>query len=163
MGKLVLALIGASLFVACAAGNRTPTDAQGIFFETQKSRRAVMDAIIQVATDDGFTVSSDSEKDGKILFNPREMLDGILSEKISERDWNIQSKRAALNRLIQVSAIVGTHGGVELKTLVMVSGLNGPVDTEKSEKLARYYEEKIMKALRTSPPKLLMRMTDTTA
>ncbi len=160
MGKMVLALIGVSLFVACAAGNRTQTGAQGIVFETGKNRRAVMDAIVEVAIDDGYTVHSISDADGRIIFDPRKMLDGTLSMKITGNDSALQTKRSTFNHLIQFSAHVSRDGVVELKTLVMVSGLNSPVDADKSEKLARYYEKRIMKVLRTTPPKLLMRITD---
>jgi len=37
---------------------------------------------------------------------------------------------------------------VKLKTLVMATGAAHSIDNDKSEKLARYYEKKIKKALR---------------
>jgi hypothetical protein len=163
MGKMASVLIAVSLFAACAGGNRTQTAPQGIVFETGKSRRAVMDTIVEVAMDDGYTIDSTSDADGTIICNPRKMLDGTLSMKITGNDLALQSKRSTLNHLIQFSARVSRDGVVELKTLVMVSGLKGPVDMDRSEKLARYYEKKIMKVLRTPAPKLLMRTTDGTA
>lgn len=160
MGKLVFALIALIVCAACAAGPHPQTEAQGIVFETGKSRRAVMDAIVEVAIDDGYTVHSISDADGTIIFNPRKMLDGTLSQKITGNDSALQTKRSTLNHLIQFSARVSGDGVVQLKAFVMISELDGPVDVDKSEKLARYYEKRIMKALRTPPPKLLMRITD---
>ncbi len=161
MGKLVFALIALTVCAACAAGmKQTEEGSQGIVFETGKSRRAVMDAIVEVAIDDGYTVDSTSEADGTIIFNPRKMLDGTLSQKITGNELALQSKPSTLNHLIQFSARVSKDGVVTLKTLVMISGLDSPVDSDRSEGLARYYEKRIMKALRTPPPKLLMRITD---
>jgi len=114
-----------------------------------------MDAVIDVAMDDGYTIASTSDADGTIVCDPRKMLDGILTEKITGNDWGMQSTKATYNRFIQFSARVSKEGAVALKTLVMVLKLDGPVDVEKSEKLARYYEKRILKALRTRPPKLL--------
>ena len=155
MSKILFALIGLSVLVACAAGTQTEMGPQGIVFETGKSRKAVMDAIVQVATDDGFTIGSVKQADGMIICKPRKMLDGVLSQKIEGGNWNMQTKSSTFNHLIQFSAAVSTQGVVELKTLVMVSRINGPVDSNKSEKLARYYEKRIMKVLRTPPAKLL--------
>ena len=127
-----------SVFIACAAGNRTQTGPQGIVFETGKSREAVIKAIVQVATDDGITIGAVNHADGRVTFKAREMLDGVLSQKTEGRNWDVQTKRSIFNHLIQFSADVSPQGVVKLKTLVMVSGINGPVDTDKSEKLARY-------------------------
>jgi len=155
MGKMVLALIGLCVFLACATGPQTDMETEEIVFETGSSRRSVMDAIVEVAVDDGYTVESVSDKDGIIIFNPRKMLVGTLSKKITGNDWNIQSRGSTFNHLIQFSARVGKDGVVALKALVMVSGLNSPVDGDKSEKLARYYEKKVMRELRRRPPKSL--------
>jgi hypothetical protein len=163
MKKILLALIGLSFFMACAAGRQTQPVPQGVVFETGKRRQAVMDAIVQVGVEDGYAVGSISQEDGVIVFKPRKMLDGILSQKISGRDWNMQTKSSTLNHLIQFSAGVSQKGVVELKAFVVVSGLNGPVDSDRSEKLGRYYEQKIMRVLRTPLPKLLMRITATAA
>jgi hypothetical protein len=95
-----------------------------------------------------------------ITFNPRKMLDGTLYIKITGNDSALQTKRSTFNHLIQFSARVSRDGVVELKTLVMISGLDGPVDAEKSERLARHYEKRIMKVLRTQPPQLLKLRTD---
>jgi hypothetical protein len=163
MGKMLLALIGLCGLVACATVSQTQMKPEGIVFETGKSRRAVMDAIVEVAIDDGYTVASISDTEGTITFDPRKMLDGTLNKKTTGNDWNIQTRGSTFNRLIQFSARVSKHGVVQLKTLVMVSGLNGPVDSDRSEKLARYYEKKIIQELRRRPPKLVMWITDMTA
>lgn len=159
MRKMLFTLVWLSVFVACATGNRTQTGPQGFAFETGKSRKAVMGAIVQVATDDGFTVNAMNHSDGRITFKTREMLDGVLSQKTEGQNWDVQTKRSTFNHLIQFSADVSPQGVVKLKTLVMVSGINGPVDTEKSEKLARYYEKRIIQALRRRPPRLVLWVT----
>ena len=152
IGTLMVLVFGA----ACATGYHAQTEAEGIVFETGKSRRAVMDAISEVVIDDGYTVGATSDREGTIVCNPRHMLDGILTEKMSGEDWGRTSKKATLNHLIQFSARVSEDGVVELKTLVMVSGAEGLVDPVKSEKLARYYEKRIMKVLLTPRPKPLL-------
>jgi len=152
IGTLMVLVFGA----ACATGYHAQTEAKGIVFETGKSRRAVMDAIIEVAMDDGYTVGPTSDTEGTIVCNPRQMMDGILTEKMSGEEWSRTPKKATFSHLIQFSARVSKDGVVELKTLVMVSGAEGPVDPAKSEKLARYYEKRIMKVLRTPPPKPLV-------
>lgn len=148
MTKWLMALIGVSLLTACATDAPTRMASEEITFETQKNRQLVMDVIVDVGTDDGFTVGSVSQKEGRIVFKPRKMLNGVLSEKISDNNWAIQTKRSTFNHLIQFSADVSYDGIVKLKTLVMISGLKGPVDAEKSERLARYYKQKILRVLR---------------
>jgi hypothetical protein len=152
---MLLALMGLCVLAACATGLQTRMKSEGIVFETGKSRRAVMDAISEVGIEDGYTVGSVSDTEGTVIFNPRNMLDGTLSKKITGNSLAIQSKRSTYNHLIQLSARVSSDGVVQLKALVMVSGLNGLVDSDKSEKLARYYEKKIMQELRKRPPKPL--------
>jgi len=156
MRKWLVAGVGVALLAGCVTAAPKQTAPQGITFETGKSRRAVMDVIVDVGTDDGFTVGSISQKGGRIVFKPRKMLDGVLSKKTSDSTWAIQTKGSTFNRLIQFSADVSEDGVVKLKTLVMVSGLDGPVDNEKSQKLARYYEQRILRVLRTPRPKLLL-------
>jgi len=153
---MLLALIGLCVFTACATGLQTPTKSEGIVFETGKSRRAVMDAIVEVGTEDGYTVDSVSDTEGTVIFKPRKMLDGALTRRITGNNAALQTKRSTLNHLIQFSARVSREGVVELKTFVMVSGPDSPVDTNKSEKLARYYEKKITQELRKRPPKPLL-------
>jgi len=155
MRKMLFAMICLSFFVACATGTQTQSGPQGINFETGRIRKTVMAVIVQVATDDGFTIGSVNQADGMITCKPRKMLDGVLSQKIEGGNWDIQTKHSTFNHLIQFSAAVTRGGVVELKTLVMISGVDSPVDRNKSEKLARYYEKKIMKILRTPRPKLL--------
>lgn len=159
MKKWFLTLIGLSVFMACATDSQTQMRPEGIVFETGKSRRAAMDAIVDVAVDDGYAVDSTSDADGTIIFFPRKMLDGALTRRITGDDMALQTKRSTLNHLIQFSARVSKEGVVELKAFVMVSGPDGPVDRDKSEKLARYYEREIMRFLSRTHPKILMRVT----
>jgi len=147
MKEIVLALICVFLF-GCAAGQQPQPTYEGITFETGKSRKAVMSAIIKVAHDEGFKVGSADEKKGTIVCKPRKMLDGVLTEKTEGKPWSIQSKASTLNHRIQFSANVSPDGVVKLKTLVMATNAAHSFDSDKSEKLARYYEKKIKKALR---------------
>ena len=147
MKKIVFALICVFLF-GCAAGQQPQPTPKGITFETGKSRNAVMNAIIKVVDDDGFSVGSANEKQGIIVCKPRKMLDGVLTEKTEGTSWNVQSKASTLNHRIQFSANVSPDGIVKLETLVMSTGATHSIDRDKSEKLARHYEKKIKKALR---------------
>jgi hypothetical protein len=147
MKQIILALICVFLF-GCAAGQQPQPTSEGITFETGKSRKAVMSVIIKVAHDEGFKVGSADEKKGTIVCKPRKMLDGVLTEKTEGKPWSIQSKASTLNHRIQFSANVSPDGVVKLKTLVMATNAAHSIDSDKSQKLARYYEKKIKKALR---------------
>ena len=153
MKKMVLMLI-CVFFLGCATSPQQPAFEPTVF-ETGKSRQVVMHAIIKVIEDDGFSVDSSNEKQGIIVCKPRTMLVGILREKTEGTSWSIQSKASTGNHLIQFSAIVSQDGIVKLKALVMEAGLKSSVDSDKSEKLAGYYEKKIKKLLRRGTPRLI--------
>jgi hypothetical protein len=146
MKKIVLALTCVFL-LGCAAGQQPQLTYEGITFETGKSRKVVMHAIINVVEDEGFSVGSSNEKQGIIVCEPRKMLDGVLTEKTEGKSWNIQTKASTFNHRIQFSANVSPDGIVKLETLVMATNAAHSIDRDKSEKLARYYEKKIKKAL----------------
>lgn len=147
MKEIVLALTCVFLF-GCAAGQQTQPTSEGITFETGKSRKVVMNAIKKVVDNDGFSVGSANEHQGIIVCNPRKMLNGVLTEKIEGTSWNIQSKASTFNHRIQFSANVSPDGIVKLETLVMATNAAHSIDSDKSKKLARYYEKKIKEALR---------------
>ena len=107
-----------------------------------------MNAIIKVVDDDGFSVGSANENQGIIVCKPRKMLDGVLMEKIEGTSWNVQTKASTFNHRIQFSANVIPDGIVKLETLVMATDAAHSIDSDKSEKLARYYEKKIKETLR---------------
>jgi hypothetical protein len=156
MRGICLALIGLFFLSACAAGPQPMQNVpQGITFETGKGRLKVMDAIVEVAIDDGYTVHSTSDPDGSVIFNDRKMLDGALTRRITGNNLALQTKRSTLNHLIQFSARVSKEGVVELKTLVRATGPDSAIDRDRSDRLARYYEGKIMRFLNTPRPKLL--------
>ena len=147
MKKFALVLTGVFL-LGCAAGQQPQSASEGVIFETGKGRKAVMDTIIRVVENEGFKVGSANENQGTIVCKPRKMLDGVLTEKTEGKPWAIPTKASTLNHLIQFSAHVSPGGVVKLKALVMSTGASHAVDRDKSEKLARYCEKKIMKALR---------------
>ena len=146
--------MGVFLF-GCASGQQPQPAPESVTFETGKSRKIVMHAIINVIEDEGFNVSSSNEKQGIIVCEPRKMLDGVLKEKTEGESWSIQTKASTLNHQIQFSANVSPDGVVRLETLVMATGAAHSVDRDKSKKLARYYEKKIKKILRRRTPRLL--------
>jgi hypothetical protein len=147
MKEIILVLTFLFLF-GCAAGQQPQPSYEGITFETGKSRKAVMSAIIKVVDDEGFKVSSSSEKQGTIVCKPRKMLNGVLAEKTEGKSWGIQTKASTFNHRIQFSANVSPDGVVKLETPVMATNAANSLDRDKSEKLARYYEKKIRKDLR---------------
>ena len=151
MKKIVFALTCALLF-GCAAAQQPEADYEGIVFNTGKSRKAVMDAIIKVVHDDGFTVGAVNENHGTILCKPRPMLNGVLMEKIEGKKWNLQTKTSTFNHQIRFSATVGINGAVNLKTLVSENREMPTIDCFKSNGLARYYERKILETLRLPMP-----------
>lgn len=154
MKRILLVLI-CVFFFGCASGQQPQPTSEGIVFETGKSRKVVMHAIINVMEDDGFKVGSSNEKQGIIVCKPRKMLDGILTEKTEGKSWSIQTKASTLNHIIRFSANVSPDGIVKLKTLVMATGSAHSIDSDKSEKLARYYEKKIKKVLRRGTARLI--------
>ena len=154
MKKIVLMLI-CVFFFGCASGQQPQPTSEPTVFETGKSRKVVMHAIIKVIEDDGFSVGSSNEKQGIIVCKPRHMLNGVLAEKTEGSSWSIQSKASTRNHLIQFSANVSPDGIVKLEALVMATGSGHSIDSDKSQKLARYYEKKIKKALRRRTPRLI--------
>jgi hypothetical protein len=76
------------------------------------------------------------------------MLNGVLQEKIAGSQWNMQSFDSTLNHRIEFSANVNPDGVVTLKALVMEAGAAASIDKNRSEKLTRYYENRIKEVLR---------------
>ena len=153
--KRILLVLSSLFFFGCAAGPQPQPASEATVFETGKSRKVVMHAIIKVIEDDGFTVGSSNEKQGIIVCKPRSMLDGILREKTEGKSWNMQTKASTFNRRIQFSANVSPDGIVKLEVLVMEEGSEHSIDSDQSQKLARYYERKIKKLLRRGTPRLI--------
>jgi len=147
MKKIVCFLTCVFLF-GCASGQQPQRNSEGIIFETGKSRNIVMHAIIKVIKNEGFKVDYANEEKGIVVCKPREMLDGVLKEKTEGTPWNIQTYASTQNHQIRFSANVEPDGVVKLKTLVMVTSSADSIDRQKSEKLARYYENKIKEVLR---------------
>jgi hypothetical protein len=149
--KKIVWVLTCVFLLSCASGQQPRPTSEGIIFETGKSRKNVMYAIIKVVEDEGFSVDSASEKKGIIVCEPRKMLSGVLTEKTEGRPWNIQTQASTFNYRILLSANVSPDGVVKLETLVMATGAAHSLDKDKSEKLAKYYEKKIKKALRHRP------------
>jgi hypothetical protein len=145
--KIVFFLTCAFIF-ACASSQRPQTPFDGITFETGKSRKMVMQAIMEVIHIEGFKVAYINEQNGMIGCKPRMMLNGVLQEKIKGTQWNMQTFASTLNHRIEFSAKVNPDGVVKLKALVMETSAPGSVDGNTSEKLTRYYENRIKEVLR---------------
>jgi len=153
--KRIVLLITCVFLVGCASGRQPQTTYEGITFETGRSRKIVMHAIIEVVRNEGFEVAYANERKGVVVCKPREMLDGVLREKTEGTPWKLQFHSETLNSRIQFSANVNPDGVVRLKTLVMVTDAADSFESQKSEKLARYYENKIKEALRRVVPRLI--------
>jgi hypothetical protein len=106
----------------------------------------VMDAIMEVLQIEDFNAHADNKK-GIISCKPREMLNGVLQKKIQKNNWNMQSFASTLNHRIEISAKVNPDGVVKLKALVMEAGSVDSIDRNTSEKLTRYYENRIKEVL----------------
>jgi len=153
--KKIVFLLTCVFFFGCAPGQQSQPVSPDIVFETGKSREIVMHAIIRVVRNDGFEVAYSNEKKGIVVCKPREMLDGVLKEEIQGSPWNVQFNSSTFNHRIQFSAKVNPDGVVKLKTLVMATDAPDSLDSRKSEKLARYYENKIKEALQRVVPRLI--------
>jgi hypothetical protein len=153
--KKIVFLLACVSFFGCASGQQPQATSSDIVFETGKSRETVIHAIIEVVESDGYKVAYANEKEGIIRCKPREMLNGVLKEKTEGTPWKLQFQSQTLNSLIQFSANVNQDGVVNLKTLVMATSSPDSLYPQKSEKLARYYENKIKKALQRVVPRLI--------
>ncbi|MCF8128173.1 MAG: hypothetical protein K9N10_06640 [Deltaproteobacteria bacterium] len=154
MKKIVFLLTCLFLF-GCASGQQPQPTSESITFETGKSRKIVMQTIIEVVNGDGYKVAYANENEGIIRCKPREMLNGVLKEKTNGTPWKLQFQSETLNSQIRFSANVNPDGIVKLKTLVMATNSPDSLYPQKSEKLARYYENKIKEALRRVVPRLI--------
>ena len=154
MKKIVSLLTGVFLF-GCASGQQPQPTSEGITFETGKSREIVVQAIIEVVESDGYKVAYANEKEGAIRCKTRAMINGVLKAKTDGTPWKLQFQSQTLNSQIHFSANVSPDGVVKLKTLVMATNSPDSLYPEKSEKLARYYENKIKEALRRVVPRLI--------
>ena len=153
--KEIVFLLTCVFFFGCASGQQPQPTFESITFETGKSRKIVMQAIIEVVEGDGYKVAYANEKEGVIRCKPREMLNGVLKEKTSGTPWKLQFQSETLNSQIRFSANVNPDGVVKLKTLVMATSSPDSLYPQKSEKLARYYEDRIREALRRVVPRLI--------
>jgi hypothetical protein len=153
--KKIVFLMACVILVGCASGQQPKTDYEGITFETGKSRKMVMHAIIEVARNDGYKVAYTNEKKGVVVCKPREMLDGVLRERTQGKQWKLQFHSETLNSQIHFSAKVSPDGVVKLKTLVFVTAAADSFESQKSEALARYYENRIKETLRRVVPRVI--------
>ena len=153
--KKIAFLITCVFLVGCASGQQPPPAYEGITFETGKSRKIVMHAILEVVRNDGYAVAYADEGKGVIACKPREMLDGVLREKTEGTQWKLQFHSETLNSQIRFSANVSPNGVVNLKTLVMVTDAADSFERDKSEKLSRYYENRIKEALHRVVPRVI--------
>jgi len=147
MRKILFWLICLFLF-ACATDKHTGMTPRGITFETGVSRKVAMNTITDVIMDDGFTIKRMNEKDGTIICKPRVMLYGVLRAKTDKHPPVLQRKLDTYNNEIKFSAEVNREGIVTLKTVVGVPGFGKPFDLDMSEKLARYYEKRIIQRIK---------------
>jgi len=142
--KKITSLLICLFFFGCATSQEIKVATEGITFETGMSREAVMDAIIKVTNDEGFAIATISEKYGIITCQPKNMPTGEMLKKTGDSAWGWTSKVSAWVHEVQFSANVSETGVVRLRVVV---GMNTPehktVDSYRSAKLARYYEQKI--------------------
>ena len=153
--KKIVFLITCVFLVGCASGQQPLPDYEGITFETGKNRKIVMHAIMEVAGNDGYKVAYVNEEKGTLVCKPRQMLDGVLRERTQGKQWKLQFHSETLNSQIRFSAKVSPDGVVKLKTLVFVTAAADSFERNKSEKLARYYENKIKEALSRVVPRVI--------
>ncbi len=154
MKKIVFLMTCVFVF-GCASGQKPQTNHEGITFETGKSRKIVVQAIIEVVESDGYKVAYANEKEGVIRCKTRAMINGVLTAKTDGTPWKLQFQSQTLNSQIHFSASVNPDGVVKLKTLVMATDSPDSLYPQKSQKLARYYEDKIKEALRKVVPRLI--------
>jgi hypothetical protein len=153
--KKIVFLVTCVFLFGCASGQKPQTLNEEITFQTGKTRKIVMHAIIDVVRNDGYEIAYANEKKGEIRCKPREMLNGVLKEKTQGTQWNLQFHSYTLNSRILFSAHVTPDGVVRLKTLVMATKSPDSLYSQKSQKLARYYENKIKEALGKVVPRLI--------
>ncbi len=154
MKKIVFFLTGLFL-LGCASGQQGKPNVEGVTFETGKDRKTVMHAILEVVKNEGYKVAYANEKEGIVRCKPREMLNGVLKEKIRGTRWNVQFSPSTLNHRIEFSASVNPDGIVTLKTLVMATSAPESLDSQKSQALAGYYENRVKAALQRVVPRLI--------
>lgn len=116
MKKLVIFLL-AVLLVSCATPQQREQATQGVTFETGKSREAVMDATIQLLTEEGFSIDTINEKYGIVNTKPQIILTGELMKKLGEPGSGFVATNTHLNHTIEFSATISKEGSVHLKSL----------------------------------------------
>ena len=99
---LLLAMFG------CATPQQRRQATEGITLETGKDRSAVIEAIVQVLTDEGFIIDNINEKYGLVSCRPNTILTGELMKKLGEPGGGWISTNEHMTHTIEFSAPVSS-------------------------------------------------------
>jgi len=108
---LLLAMFG------CATSQQRRQATEGITLEAGKDRAAVMEAIVQVLTNEGFIIDNINEKYGLVSCKPNTILTGELMKKLGEPGGGWISTNEHMTHTIEFSATVSSQGVVRLKAV----------------------------------------------
>lgn len=151
--------------LSCTTMEQRQQATEGITFETNKSRENVIGVIVQVLSEEGFTIDTINEKYGLVNAKPQIMLTGELMKKVGEPGAGFVGTNTHLNHTIEFAATISEQGTVRLKALaydieeenffdVILQNRNAPrsrsVDVSRSLKLNDYYAKRIKERLALS-------------
>jgi len=150
------------ILIGCASSQQIKKATEGVSFETGKDRHVVIEAIIQVLTEEGFTIENINEKYGLISCKPNTILTGELMKKVGEPGGGFVSTNQHLTHTIEFSAVVSQKGLTKLKVVasnvkdenVFSTILQSPnrrrskaIDVHRTSKLYDFYIKKIKSGL----------------
>ena len=103
------------VILGCATPQQYRQATEGFGFETGKDRSVVIEAIVQVLTNEGFVIDNINEKYGLINCKPNTILTGELMKKLGEPGGSWISTNAHMVHTIEFSGIVSPQGQVRIK------------------------------------------------
>lgn len=126
--------------VSCATTQQQIQATEGIYFETGKTRDEVMDALVQVLTEEGFAIDIINEKFGIINTKPLTILTGALMTKLGELGGSFVGTNQNITHKIDFTANITKQGRLRIKTTARQVKDENIMDTIMLNKNARRSE-----------------------
>lgn len=158
MKKGMAYFLGLLLLFGCATVEQRQQATEGITFETNKPRDKAIDAIVQILTEEGYSIDTINEKYGIINCKPYKILSGELMKKLGEPGGGFVATNQHLIHYIEFSAVISEQGTIKLKATAsseeaenIFTMMANPqyarrsmaLDVFRTEKLQNYFAQKI--------------------
>lgn len=156
--KKILIVFGAMFLAGCISPQSQMKVNEGVYFETGKSRTEVIDAVVQVFTEEGYDIDNINKEYGLVTTKILAVPTGVVYTKIGDPGASLMG--GSMHK-VNVSATVTKTGGLKIKTTAtsmynpnfLATARGGQseereeIDIRSSIKLNEYYLQKVKERL----------------